>query len=219
VAVPAVAHFSLPERAYELWLKGELLEKLGIRDDGKTRVEIIGGEIVVSPGPLIDHAGIATDIHDAFTLARAADGEYPWRVIQNGDFNLRHIADGYIPDLIVLDVGDFNAARAAQARHVTAEQVGMVVEITSKSTAADDRAPGPHRVRPTKWKGYAREGVEFYLLVDRAPRAAKATLFTEPDLAEGVYGVEQSWPFGESLLLPEPFKVEIPTSLWEPWDE
>lgn len=216
VGVPAIAHYTLPGRAYDLWVEGRLLEELGIPDDKRTRVEIIGGEIFVSPGPLLHHAGIIADIRDALALMRSNDRDYPWRSVEHMDFNLRHIGDGYIPDLIILTNIFLSDPSNAGARHLVAEQIGMVVEVTSKSTASNDREPIEVTERRTKWNGYAHEGVEFYLLVDREPNTALVTLFAKPDLPDGEYRSYRQWAFGETIALPEPFGVEISTENWLP---
>lgn len=219
MGVPAIAHFVLPADPHALWVEGRLQEALGIPDDNTTRVEIIGGEIVVSPAPFVDHAYIISEIQEAFIRRRMAYPAYPWRVAQVIDFDLPRIDDGYIPDLIVLTDEAFRSAATARARNLTAKQIGIAVEVTSKWTAAEDRQPGERRDRPTKWNGYAHEEVAYYLLVDRAPTEAAVTLFTEPNPARGIYAGEQSWKFGETVVLPEPFGVEIPTDSWQPWEE
>lgn len=212
-------HLLLSEPAHDLWVAGRLLEELGIPDDKRTRVEIIGGEIVVSPGPLVEHAFIASDIQDAFSRRGVLEADFRWRTAQLIDFNLPRIGDGYIPDLVVLSADLFEAAASKHARNLTADMIGMVVEITSKATAADDREPGRQRVRPTKWNGYAHEEVEFYLLVDGAPNKALVTLYTEPNPARGLYLAAQQWAFGDTIVLPEPFGVEISTENWLPWEK
>jgi hypothetical protein len=221
VGVPVKMHsyFELTEPAYDLWVEGRLLEELGIPDDRRTRVEIIGGEIVVSPVPYFRHAAIATQIQEAFVCPRLDRPDFPWRAVQTINFNLKDIRDGYIPDLVVLSQTDFDAADTANALNLTAEQIGMAIEITSKSTAAEDREPGPKRTRRTKWTGYANEGVGFYLLVDRAPDEPLVTLFSNPNRPRGIFRTEKRWRFGETVVLPEPFGVEIPTEGWQPWDE
>jgi hypothetical protein len=219
VGVPEIAHFTLPERAYDLWLRGELEAALGLSEDNTTRVEIIGGEIVVSPGPFFNHALIITEIQKEFIRQEVLNPDFPWRSVQVVNFNLPRIGDGYIPDLMVLTAEDFDGAATANVRNVTAKQIGLVVEVTSESTAANDRKPGSRRRRPTKWNGYANEGLEFYLLVDRAPNKAAVTLFTEPDPGLGTYRSAQQWAFGETIVLPEPFGIEIPTKAWQPWEK
>ena len=223
MGVPAVLHqqLELSKPAHDLWVEGRLHEELGIPDDKRTRIEIIGGEIVVSPAPFVDHGYIVTDIQEAFLRRKFDSPDFPWRAAQVIGFNLTRVGDGYIPDLIVLVEEEFRSASAAHARALTAKQIGMAVEVTSKWTANSDREPGRSRAKPkrTKWNGYAHEEVEFYLLVDRAPNKATVTLFTEPNSARGIYDGTQSWKFGETVVLPEPFGVEIATDAWAPWSE
>lgn len=102
----------------ELWVQGRLLDELGIRDDGRTRVEIIGGEIVVSLLPTVDHGGMVSDIQRMFYRAKFT-----------------------------------------------------------------------------------------------------TTLYSDPETEAGAYRESQVWRFGETINLPEPFSVEIPTDGWEAWDE
>ncbi|NDU72584.1 hypothetical protein GWI34_08080 [Actinomadura sp. DSM 109109] len=89
--------------------------------------------------------------------------------------------------------------------------------MTSPSTAPEDRRPGRRRFVPTKWNGYARVGIPFYLLVDRDPKEARTTLSSSPDTASGEYRESVSWEFGEAIKLPDPFGIEITTDEWEPW--
>lgn len=219
--VPVTVHQrrNLSAPAFDLWASGELLEELGIRDDGRVRVEIIGGEIVVSPGPTIDHARIVGRIARAVDRAGLLNPDYPWESAQNLDFSLARIAEGFIPDLVVLDRDVYAAAAREKARFLTAGQAALVVEVTSRWNADEDREPGPKRTRLTKWNGYALVGVPRYLLVERDPRRLGVTLYTEPDTERGLYQAAQSWKFGETVALPDPFDIEIPTDEWEAWDE
>jgi hypothetical protein len=219
--VPVTMHrrVALSAPAYELWVQGELLDELGIRDDGRIRVEIIGGEIVVSPGPNYGHGGIVGDIQFAIDAKRVSDPETPWRTAQNADFNLERIADGYIPDLVVVDAAVHCEARKANARFLTPSQIVLAVEVTSRWNANDDREPGPKRERRSKWNGYALVDVPFYLVVDRDPQRLQATLYSEPDPDAGTYLLSRTWGFGETIVLPERFGVEIPTDEWNAWSE
>jgi hypothetical protein len=186
--VSAVVHYPLSEVPYDLWLRGELADRLHLPNDG-TRVEVVGGEIVVSPGPTLDHNFV----------------------------DLSEIHDGYIPDLIVMDVDTVEMTRGTHVRQLRPDQVGLVVEVTSPSNAADDRQPTLRRSTPTKWNGYAQVGLPYYLLVDRAPRIAQTTLYSDPDPASGTYLHFDSWKFGETILLPEPFGFGVPTDRWVSW--
>jgi hypothetical protein len=64
--------------------------------------------------------------------------------------NLSEIHDGYIPDLVLLDVEASEQARAAQVSHLLPDQVEMVVEVTLRSNASDDRQPTLRRATGTK---------------------------------------------------------------------
>lgn len=206
---------SLPGPAYDLWVAGKLAEILGVPDDG-TRVEIIGGEIVVSPGPKSGHNVIVATVQDPFSAARVTNPSFPWRTLQTTDLNMAGIGDGYIPDLVCVTAELFEDL-AKDVSHLLPDQIALAVEVTSPSNAAEDRRPGPRRERSTKWSGYAREGIPHYLLIDRDPKVVKATLYSDPDRGTGRYRACASWPFGEPIRLPDPFSLDIPTANWQPW--
>jgi Uma2 family endonuclease len=214
--VSAVVHYPLSEVPYDLWLRGELADRLHLPNDG-TRVEVVGGEIVVSPGPTLDHNFVVQDIQRAMFAAETADPTFRWRCVHTMDLDLSEIHDGYIPDLIVMDVDTVEMTRGTHVRQLRPDQVGLVVEVTSPSNAADDRQPTLRRSTPTKWNGYAQVGLPYYLLVDRAPRIAQTTLYSDPDPASGTYLHFDSWKFGETILLPEPFGFGVPTDRWVSW--
>jgi len=212
--VSTVAHFhALPDTPYNLWLRDEL----ALPNDG-TRVEVVAGDMVVSPGPTYDHNLIVQDVQRALFAAETATPGFRWRCVHTMDLNLSDIHDGYIPDLIILDVDTSTKARDTHVRHLLPDQVGMVMEVTSRSNAADDRQPTLRRSTGTKWNGYAQVEVAYYLLVDRAPRSAQAVLYSDPDPASGSYLHFESWKFGETIHLPEPFGFEIGTDEWRVWD-
>ncbi|MBC6461621.1 Uma2 family endonuclease [Actinomadura sp. HBU206391] len=91
------------------------------------------------------------------------------------------------------------------------------MEVTSRWNAGDDRQPSLRRSAATKWNGYAQVEIPYYLLVDRDPMRAQVILYANPDRAAGAYAHLQSWEFGETVRLPEPFGVVIATDDWEPW--
>ncbi len=215
IAAPARFH-TLPDTAYNLWVRGELADYLHLPNDG-TRVEVIGGEIVVSPGPTVGHNGIIRVITERLVEARFADPAFPWSYARSTDLNLSDIRDGYIPDLMVLNAEILAEAEDTDAPHLFPKQVELVVEVTSPSNAANDRQPTFRRSSITKWNGYAEVGIPYYLLVDRAPRTTQIKLYSDPDRSSGAYMHEFLWDFGEVLRLPEPFEIEIPTERWKPW--
>jgi hypothetical protein len=91
------------------------------------------------------------------------------------------------------------------------------MEVASRWNAGDYRQPTLRRSAATKWNGYALVEIPYYLLVDRDPKRAQAILYANPDRAAGVYAHVQSWEFGETVRLPEPFGVVISTDGREPW--
>jgi Uma2 family endonuclease len=210
-------HRELPGDPYDLWMRDELTDILGLPHDG-TRVEIIGGEIVVAPGPKFAHSLIVSEIQRPFEAAIANDSGFRWRCVQMQDLNLSDIHDGYIPDLCILDKDVARQARIDDVHKILPHQLAFTVEVTSPSNAAEDRKPGSRRVRPSKWNGYARVGIAHYLIVDRDPKVATATLYTEPDRKVGAYRESVSWKFGETIELPKPFGVSIRTDEWTPWE-
>ncbi|MFC4906440.1 Uma2 family endonuclease [Actinomadura gamaensis] len=218
VSVMAVVHRHqpLPADPYELWLRDELGDLLGIPHDG-TRVEIVGGEIVVSPGPDFAHNLIVSDLQDAFAAAKAVGQAAGWRCVQTQDVNLSEIHEGYIPDLCVMSEADVQKARSRRSSKILPDELTLAVEVTSRSNFAEDREPGARRQRPSKWNGYARTGIPYYLIVDRDPQVMTSTLFTEPGFG-GRYEESTSWKFGESIQLPAPFGITVPTDEWEAWD-
>lgn len=38
-----------------------------------------------------------------------------------------------------------------------------------------------------------------------------------PDQGSAAYLHEESWTFGEPIVVPDPFGIEIPTADWQPW--
>lgn len=218
MSVAAVAHFTLPDSPYVMWVRDELAGYLHLPKDG-TRVEVVGGEIVVSPGPSVDHNGMVRDIERGLFAAELTDPAFAWRSVQTTDLNMFEIGDGYIPDLIVMDAEVLAEARETKAKHLLPYQVELVVEVTSRSNAASDRQPDRKRKVGTKWSGYAHAGIPYYLLVDRDPKACVTALYANPDTRAGAYVELQTWGFGESIRLPQPFDFEISTEHWDHWDD
>lgn len=158
-AVTAHFYYALPNTPYAMWIRGELAEHLHLPKDG-ARVEVVGSEIVVSPGPALDHNLIVGDIQDRFAEARGADSEFPWRCVQTTDLDLVQIRDGYVPDLLVITNEVATEVRQTRARHLLPGQVGLVVEVASRSNAANDREPSHLRPVSTKRSGsHRRVGV------------------------------------------------------------
>lgn len=100
-----------------------------------------------------------------------------------------------VPDDVVL---------AKTGELVPAATAKLIVEVTSKSNATNDRI--------AKAAGYARAGVPLYLLVDRwAPAGPAVTLYGEP--TGDVYRVLHTVKFGDELELPAPFGLTLDTGI------
>ncbi|WP_460366196.1 Uma2 family endonuclease [Actinocorallia lasiicapitis] len=203
-----------PDTPYAMWVRGELADFLHLPET--LRVEIIGGEIVVSRAPKHPHNSIIEDLGLPFRGMRYNDPEFPWRCFQGDGLDLIGIEDGCIPDLVIMDG---SLAKDVGEHILVSDQVELVVEVTSKSNADQDRRPRAGARKPTKWQGYARAGIPYYLLVDRDPKVARVTLYSVPDERAGAYLQEESWGFGEPVVLPEHFGVAgINTAEWLCWD-
>ncbi|MGK5450130.1 Uma2 family endonuclease [Streptomyces radiopugnans] len=161
------------------------------------RAELIGGEIVISPTPTNYHNWIYAQLH------RLLDRGTPDELVVTNTTTVALPATGerYVPDLLVCESAVLRDAREWQ---VPAEDVLLVGEITSMSTVLRDRK--------NKAQGYGRSRVPLYLLVDPLDGEGSATVFAEPD-GSGRYRVEHRVLFGEKFTLPEPFGLEIDTSV------
>jgi Uma2 family endonuclease len=206
----------LPDSPYRMWVDGTLHDYLHVPHDG-THVEIIDGEIVVSPAPRLMHNAVVQAISDALAFRRFQDPSYRWRCVQTSGVNFVAEESGYIPDLVVLDVDVLQTALEVASRHLVTDQVEMVVEVTSPATAERDRPQTGGRAGKGKWSGYACAEVPYYLLVDLDPRLGATTLFSIPDQGAAAYLHRETWGLGETITLPEPFAVEVSTSGWKAW--
>jgi hypothetical protein len=205
----------LPDTPYALWVDGALDGLLHLPET--SRVEIIGGEIVVSPAPQFRHGMLIDRIGLPLSIARHSG--FSWYCARNVALELCGLLDGYVPDLLVLDARTAQEADDADVRNLTADQIEMAVEVTSSSSAVNDRRPASDDAKPTKWSGYALAKIPYYLLVDADPKDARVTLYSIADPGTGTYLQEETWQFGETIVLPEHLGVMIPTTNWEPWSD
>jgi Uma2 family endonuclease len=156
------------------------------------RVEIIEGEIVVSPTPQGRHALDARWLHHEIE-----------RVLPDGFIDVENVTvqfsvsrQRYIPDVVVLPRDMLDSSEWL----FPAEAALLVVEITSPDNADIDRVK--------KLRGYASSSVPCYLLIDREDRTV--SLFSDP---EGrIYRHHLQVPFGEAVTLPAPFTGTLDTA-------
>jgi Uma2 family endonuclease len=164
--------------------------------DGRLKVEIIGGEIIVSPLARTLHDRIVNRLNNL--LARTLD-EDTYDLSQRVEFVVDE-ANSPQPDLAVMEVAIRDDTLAAT--EYAAKDALLVVEVTSPSNGVNDRKWGH------KYKAYAKGLVPIYLLIDpHAEAGPSLTLFTQPNGTR--YQAEATVPFGASLQLPEPFDAVV----------
>ncbi|WP_405664807.1 Uma2 family endonuclease [Streptomyces sp. NBC_01166] len=163
------------------------------------RAEIDEGQIVLVPPPHAHHSGIAGTVQRRlYTNLSEELGIY-----QKLSVHVAPLDKLYVPDLVVMPTEVIAAADPETSEPMDASEALLIVEITSKGNAREDRTK--------KYRAYARAGVPMYLLIDRFDtRGATATLFTEPN-EDGTYKRSDAVPFGKPLPLPEPFGVTLLT--------
>jgi Uma2 family endonuclease len=166
------------------------------------RAEIIEGDIHIVTPPKDEHSHIVTLIHKWLVKESLRDGSALGEIelYQNIDVRVPRRHSLYIPDLVVLP----GSVMDRGPEHSAGDAL-LIVEVTSKSTAKEDRGP--------KLWGYADAGVPLYLLVDRwdpTTGHGEVTLFAEPD--NGTYTSVVKVPFGKEIHLPEPFDLTLDTS-------
>ncbi|MDI2125227.1 Uma2 family endonuclease [Yinghuangia seranimata] len=162
-----------------------------------SRVEIIEGELTVSPPLANRHNHAAQVLHRL--LVRNTPEE--WGVYQTQGITVPAIEGLFVPDLLVYPVDEV----PARGYSAPAEHALLVVEITS---------PGnPQHDRKTKVWGYAHGPVPLYLLIDAFdPLGPAATLHADP--RGGAHQQVSRVPFGGKIVLPGPFDLEVDTGLF-----
>ncbi|MFE9856469.1 Uma2 family endonuclease [Streptomyces sp. NPDC005780] len=163
------------------------------------RAEIDEGQIVLVPPPHAHHNGIAAKVQRRLYTHLPDELE----IYQTLGVHVAPLDRLYVPDLVVMPAELIDAADSETSDPMDASEALLIVEITSKGNARDDRTK--------KYRAYARAGVPMYLLIDRFDtRGAMATLFTEPN-EDGTYKRSDPVPFGKPLVLPAPFDVTLAT--------
>jgi Uma2 family endonuclease len=157
------------------------------------RVEIIGGEITVTPPADMQHAVSLTDIMVPFLAAGLHGGET--RVVQAAGVWLPDGPYDYaVPDLSVVDA-DY-ADHLIEHNCYDPAIFRMVLEVTSSNYGNDLKK---------KVLAYAIAGIPVYVIADRKNR--RVHLLTEPE--HGEYRVHAVHPPGESLVLPESIGASV----------
>jgi Uma2 family endonuclease len=160
------------------------------------RVELLEGQIVVSPKAAYWHERVVTRLGRGFDAVCVANG---WEPTPGADLVLSPTRDIIQPDfLIVRDPSAFSTVESV----VPIAQVLLVSEICSPSSLRADR-----EVKPLSC---AKAGIPFYLLVDRFTQPMTISLMSEPG-DQGYRKVQtvHAGPDGGKLHVPEPFAIAI----------
>lgn len=157
------------------------------------RVEIIGGNLVLSPWPLGYYARVMDRV------CRQLSPHLPeGHVIEVGPLLYVFPRDerAYEPDIHATHRRTFRTT----SNRLDGEALSFVAELTSPSTRDDDLTD--------KVRVYGRAGVLVYLVLDM--QEEQATVFWTPS-AKG-YESHCTLPFGEKLPMPAPFDCTLDTA-------
>ena len=155
-------------------------------------MELIGGELVVSPTPDLRHSDAIDELTDLLTEVKRL---HRWRIHTNATIHISATRERLMPDLAV---APRDAARFSAWELISAS-VLLAAEMVSPSSQ--------RRARAEKPRAYAQGGVPLYLLIDKFASPPAVTLFSEP--GDNGYGRRQTATAGRSLELPEPFGITV----------
>jgi Uma2 family endonuclease len=157
--------------------------------------EVIEGLVIVTPLPSVMHSSVAERVQRR--LYEVIPGD--WGIYQRLGLGVPSRLGLYVPDLVVVPREE---PRGRDDAFVPAGEAELVVEITSKATARNDRIP--------KAAGYAEAGIPLYLLIDfLASGGPTITLYGEPK--GHVYRVLRACKYGAPIALPLPFDTTLDT--------
>ncbi|MDH6116460.1 Uma2 family endonuclease [Kitasatospora sp. GAS204B] len=154
------------------------------------RVELINGNIVVSPSGTPLHWKIQLDLLRQFSLRSG------WEVAAEQTIRHPEYSDEPQPDFFALP----SETPVDLKGSYPAQHISLVAEVLSKSTRGTDLVD--------KVDLYARFGIPYYLIVDPFKRLCTLHCFVEL----GAYTDAVTLDFGRGIHLPEPFGFTLDTS-------
>jgi Uma2 family endonuclease len=157
------------------------------------RVELIDGELVVSPSPGRRHSNAAMQLVYMLSSDAQRNG---WELHANLTAYIEATRERLIPDLLVI------RADSPGDQEVPSSGVLLAAEVVSPSSRRRDREQ--------KKRAYAQGGVPLYLLIDRFSTPPAMTLFS--DLGPEGYQSAKSAAAGQPLRLPAPFDISLDTT-------
>jgi Uma2 family endonuclease len=156
------------------------------------RVELIGGQIIVSPAASRRHSTIVDALIDALTDVKRQHG---WVIHTNLAVHIPATRERLIPDLMI-------APRDAPGygdSELLSPGVLLAAEVTSPSSQRQDHT--------AKARAYAQGQIPLYLLIDPLGSPATVTLLSGPD--RDTYRGHDQAQAGQVLRLPEPFGINL----------
>ncbi|MET9187374.1 Uma2 family endonuclease [Streptomyces tendae] len=163
------------------------------------RVEIIGGQLVVTPPPDGPHSRALTKLMRPFIAAGLDDGETEVR--QGIGLWLPMDADDYaIPDLAIVDADVDD--HLVENNCYDPVCFRLVLEVTSSNWRNDLKA---------KVTAYAAAMVPVYVIVDR--KHQRLHVLTDPDCAD--YSTHRVHSPGETVTLPDSLGAEVTLDVGE----
>ena len=146
-----------------------------LRETRDERLELIEGELFVTPAPSLNHQDVLANLYSHFRRAIVEPGRGR---VYFAPVDVRLAANTVVqPDLVVILADRFQVLTQPRVEGVPS----LVVEIVSPSTTTYDRV--------TKRNVYARYGVPEYWLVDF--EAWTVTVFSDP--RDGRYQLETEY--------------------------
>jgi Uma2 family endonuclease len=165
-------------------------------ENDRIRAEIIGGELIVSPMPVIWHERVCQWLMRSF--AEVCDAN-DWFGDSAGEIELPPTTDLIAPDFMILRAAS-TLPDLVSLRPL--DRVLLTAEVISASSIERDR-----EVKP---RACALAGIPLYLLVDRFTKPVKISLHSEP--SKDGYARVTTVTAGEKLQLPAPFDLTLDTS-------
>ena len=163
------------------------------------RIELLEGQIVVSPRALRWHSRVSIWLLYQFAQVCEANG---WDQYPDSELGLPPTREIVVPDQIIIkDPETFTDQESV----VPVQYALLVSEIVSRSSKRADRE--------VKWLSYAKAGVPLYLLVDRFVEPVTITLFSQPG-SDGYATADAvpAGPGGGKLSIPAPFDITLDTA-------
>ena len=160
------------------------------------RVELIDGELVVSPTGSVRHSTAIDMLMDQLVDLKRRRG---WIFHTYLTVHIPATRERLIPDLMVTsaDAPPFSECE------LLAPGVLLVAEVVSPWSRRRDREQKP--------RAYAEGGVPLYVLVDSLDKPPTVTLFSQP--GQDGYAKREVAATGEPLRLPKPFGIGLDTAL------